>query len=113
MTAPLTFEIFTWLITAFFFVGAAINFIAPTSIRADYARWGYPGWFHYVTALLELAVALQLLFPATRLQGAALGALVMLAAVGTTLTHREYKRAIAPFVVLLLTLALAWSMLAD
>lgn len=113
MTTPFAFEILTWLIAAFFLVGASINAVAPASIRADYARWGYPAWFHAVTALLEVAVVVLLLVPGGRMAGVVLGLLVMMAATGTTLFHREYKRAIAPAVVLLLLLTLGWSLLSN
>lgn len=74
---------------------------------------GYPGWFHYVTAALELAVAVLLSFPASRPSGAALGTAVMAAAAGTTLIHREHARAIAPSVVLTLTATLGWIVISD
>lgn len=100
--------VLAWPLSAFFIVGTVINCVVPESVRKDYARWGYPGWFHYVTAVLELAVAVLLLFPAGRPFGAALGTAVMAAAAGTTLIHREYARTIAPSVVLVLTATLAW-----
>lgn len=110
MLAPVASQSLIWVIAAFFLIGAAINTFAPASIRADYARWGYPKWFHYVTAALESGVVILLLFPAARFAGAVLGALVLLAAAGTTLAHREYGRAVAPTIALLLTVTLAWSM---
>jgi len=51
--------------------------------RAEYRRWGYPDWFHFVTGALELATAALLVVTATRLLGAGLGGAVMLAAAGT------------------------------
>lgn len=100
--------VLAWLLAAFFIVGAVINCALPVSIRKDYERWGYPDWFHYVTAALELVVAALLLVPASRPLGAALGTAVMAAAAGTTLIHQEYGRAVAPSVVLLLTATLGW-----
>lgn len=99
-----------WLLAAFFTFGGVLNLALPEPIRNDYARWGYPDWFHYVTAALEFLVAAALLFPNTRIFGAALGSAVMAAAVGTTLFHREYKHALAPSLALLLTGALWWRM---
>jgi membrane protein HdeD len=29
--------------------GAAVNFVAPGSVRDSFARWGYPAGFHRVT----------------------------------------------------------------
>lgn len=100
--------VLAWLLVAFFTVGGIVNWIAPGKIRADYARWGYPGWFHYLTAVLELGVAGLLAFPDTRWQGAVLGVAVMVAAAGTLLHHREYTHAIAPVAVLLLTAWCGW-----
>ena len=99
-------SLLSWLLVAFFAVGAGINLIAPKAIRDDYTRWGYPAWFHYATAALELTVAVLIAFAASRPFGAALGAAVMASAAGTTMFHGEYTRAIAPSVVLVLTLAL-------
>jgi len=31
-----------------------INLLAPGSTAAEYKRWGYPDWFHFVTGALEL-----------------------------------------------------------
>lgn len=96
-------SILAWLVAAFFLVGAIGNAFPSEGIAADYARWGYPDWFHYVTALLELAAALLLAYRPTRLAGAGVGSLVMLAAAATTLFHGEASHAIAPLVVLGLT----------
>lgn len=98
-----------WLLGAFFGVGAVINWIAPKVIRDEYARWGYPGWFHYLTAVLELAAAALLFFETTRLPGAFIGAVVMAAAAMTLIRHREFGHAIVPVVVFALTVWVAAS----
>jgi membrane-bound metal-dependent hydrolase YbcI (DUF457 family) len=98
----------TWAVAAFFMVGAIGNWIAPPAIRADYKRWGYPNWFHYVTAVLELTTALLLVFPATRVLGAGLGVLVMLFAAATVLRHREFGHAVAPATVAVLSAVAGW-----
>ena len=87
---------------AFFVVGAIGNWLAPANVRAEYARRGYPGWFHRVTATLEFLVAIFLVFVSTRLGGCALGAAIMLAAIATLLCHREYRHALLPTAMLLL-----------
>lgn len=84
----------------FFIIGAIGNWIAPPKIAADYARWGYPASFHYVTAVLEALAAAMILLPSTRSAGAVLGALVMGAAIATLLKHREYGHAIPAAIVL-------------
>lgn len=94
------------LLAAFFLVGAAVNAIGPSQIRADYARWGYPGWFRLLTAALELATAVLLFPPALRAIGITLGVAVMAGALLTLLRHKEPRHAIAPTVVIILLLAL-------
>lgn len=94
------------LLAAFFLVGAAVNAIGPAQIRADYARWGYPGWFRLLTAVLELATAVLLFLPAPRGIGVTLGAAVMAGALLTLLRHKELRHAIAPAVVIILLIAL-------
>lgn len=99
-----------FLLAAFFVFGAYGNFLLSPQNAASYARWGYPDWFHYITATLELAAAALLINPATRKLGAAIGSFVMAAASLTTLFHAEYDQAIAPLIVLtvsLLTLILS------
>lgn len=93
------------LLAAFFLFGAWGNLFLSAENEAAYARWGYPGWFHYLTATLELLAALLLLRMSTRPYGAALGACVMAAAALTTLVHAEYDHSIAPAVVLAVALS--------
>jgi len=93
-----------WLLAAFFLVGAIGNAFPSAAIEADYQRWGYPYWFHYVTAALELGVAILLVLPGTRLIAGLLGCLVMAAAAGTVLMHGEYTHAIAPLAVFAVSL---------
>lgn len=93
-----------WPLAAFFLFGAYSNAFISEEYAAAYAAWGYPGWFHYVTAALELASALLLPGAASRRYGAALGAAVMAAATMTTLVHADYGHAVAPSVVLLVSL---------
>lgn len=95
-------DLLAWGLAVFFVVGAIGNGLAPANVRAEYARWGYPDWFHHITAALELLVAFLLVFVSTQLAGCALGAAVMLAAIVTLLRHKEYKHALLPTVVLLL-----------
>lgn len=88
-----------YLLATFFLVGSMGNIFVSEGIAADYTRWGYPTWFHYVTGFLELAAAVLLWVAAWRFWGALLGAAVMLAAAATVMLHGEYVHAIAPLVV--------------
>ena len=96
-------NIFAGLLAAFFAFGGFGNIFASDAIPAHYARWGYAGWFHYVTGVLELAAAVLIAFPATRLIGSVLGCAIMAVAAGTVLVHGEYSHAIPPLVVMTLT----------
>ncbi|WP_095198189.1 DoxX family protein [Mesorhizobium carmichaelinearum] len=89
-----------WLLAAFFVLGAWGNTFVTAEIAADYARWGYPEGFHYLTAIFELTAAVMLIFRPLRLYGSLFGSAVMLAAAGTVLFHGEYAHAMPPFAVL-------------
>lgn len=97
-----------WLLAAFFLIGAIGNIFVSEQIATDYARWGYPGWFHYLTGSLELITAMLLALKSLRFWGAVLGAVLMIAASSTVVLHREYAHAIAPLVVLALSVAVGW-----
>lgn len=100
--------VMTWLLAALFAVGAVVNAVGPSGIREDYARWGYPKGFRFITAVLELMVATLLLFSGARLAGALLGATIMAAAVATTVKHREPGRSIAPLTALIWACVVGW-----
>ncbi len=97
-------SILAWLLAAFFLFGFYGNAFITVDYAAAYARWGYPNWFHYLTAALELAAALLLIGSGTRIYGAGLGAVVMAAATLTTLAHGDYSHTTAPAIVLLVSL---------
>jgi uncharacterized membrane protein YphA (DoxX/SURF4 family) len=92
-----------WLL-ALAFTGAGIgNAAGGAAIQAQFQRWGYPAWWNYVTAGLEVFDAVLMVVPAARLFGLALGAAVMLAASATVIWRRAYKH-LAPcllFIVLI------------
>lgn len=102
-------NILSWILAAFFVAGGVGNLIAPGPIAAEYARWGYPVWFHLLTGGLELAAAALIVRHSTRWAGLATGALVMLGAVATVLVHHEFMHALAPAIVLALIGFAAWS----
>jgi DoxX-like family len=103
--------ILAWALAAFFALGSAINISAPESVVADYRRWGYPDWFHFVTGGLELTSAALLLLPLTRLPGAGLASAIMLAATTTVIAHGEYVRVVLPVVIFALSVIVGWTSL--
>jgi uncharacterized membrane protein YphA (DoxX/SURF4 family) len=98
-----------FVLAAFFVVGSFINATASPEIRQDYLSWGYPEWFPYVTAILELTAAMLLLSSKLRRFGAALGAGVTSAAALTLLSQGEFQHAMAPLAVLALSASIVWN----
>jgi len=101
-------QVLAWALAAFFVAGSLGNIFAARSIIEEYARWGYPTWFHFVTGSLELTTAALLVWAPTRLWGAALGCTVMCAALGTVIIHGEYGHAAPPLVVAGLAIVVGW-----
>ncbi|PBQ13278.1 DoxX family protein [Pseudomonas syringae] len=101
--------VLAFLLAAFFLIGAIGNIFVPPEIAADYARWGYPSWFHYVTGSFELSAAILIAIKSMRFWGAVLGSAVMVGAAGTVLLHGEFTHAVAPLVVLAISLVVGWS----
>src|SRR4051812_18040687 len=65
-------RVLTFVLAAFFVVGSLSNLFAPGPVYAEYLRWGYPHWFHFVTGSIELIATVLLLRAPSRLSGAAL-----------------------------------------
>ena len=73
-------------------IGAGlVNFAGPQSVRASFARWGYPAGFHRVTGGLEVVAGLLLLISATSRAGAMVSAVILVAAVATLMRHRDWS----------------------
>lgn len=95
----------TYAVAALFAIGGGVmNLFPPPAFVEGYKRWGYPDWWHYVTAALDFAGVALLIFRDTRVAGALLLAAVTGAAVLTVIRHREYGRTIAPCVLFLIAL---------
>ena len=93
-------QVLAYVLVGFFVIGAAGNIMAPKTIAEEYARWGYPHWFHFVTGCLELTSAVLMARSASRLIGSLLASCIMASAIATVVFHGEYSHAIAPLVVL-------------
>ena len=79
-----------WLL-AFAFAGAGLfNAMGGAGVQAGFIRWGYPAWWNFVTAALEMLCAALIVLPETRIWGLALGAMVLIAAIATITWRREY-----------------------
>ncbi|OOY28421.1 hypothetical protein BMI90_07025 [Thioclava sp. L04-15] len=97
----------TWLLVVFFVFGGLGNIFISNEQAASYIRWGYPGWFHYLTAALEISTAGLISTRKFRNLGFALGGSIMIAAAATTLFHREYIHAAPSITALLFTVIAA------
>lgn len=101
-------NIYAGLLAAFFVIGGTLNIFASDAILADYERWGYPDWFHYVTGGLEWLTAVLIASPAARQFGNLLGCGVMASAAATVLLHGETGHAIPPLTVFALVALNGW-----
>ncbi len=92
------------------FLGAGGSKLAGAQMHVDnFARWGYPPWFQYVTGLVEVVAAFLIVLPATRFYGAALLVCTMLGAVATHVMAGEGSMTGGPAVLLGLSALVAWA----
>ncbi|HEY1941091.1 MAG TPA: DoxX family protein [Roseiarcus sp.] len=95
-----------WLLVAGFFGAGVFNAIGTPGTQSEFARWGYPRWWNFITGGLEIMSATLIALPATRIVGLALGAVIIAAAVVTVLRHRDLSH-LAPLSVFVALIALA------
>lgn len=100
-------DVTTWLAAAAFFIGGVVNASGNRTIRNDFVRYGFPSWWCWVTAALELLTAVLLLSDATFFIGIALGALIMIAAIVSVMRARSFRHVPPPAVFLLLLIIAA------
>ena len=79
-----------WFLVAAFSGAGLFNAIGTAATKSDFARWGYPGWWNLLTGGLEVVSAVAIAFPASRVAGLALGAIIVAAAILTVLRHRDF-----------------------
>ena len=91
------------LIIAFAFLAAAIvNLIGPPAIRAEFKKWGYPGWLRVTVATAELAGAILLLAPRAHWFGASILLVLTLGILVSFARSKEWMRMQYPLVLLFL-----------
>jgi DoxX-like family len=95
-----------WLLVAGFFGAGLFNAIGRAQTKSDFARWGYPRWWSFVTGGLEMMSAVLIALPASRYVGLALGAVVIAAAVLTVLRFRDFSH-LAPLSIFAALIAVA------
>lgn len=89
-----------WVLVAFFVCAGLLNVFATAPLLAEYRRWGYPGWMHHATGLLELSSAFLQARSRTSTAGIVLGGAVMTAAALTLAMQQEWLHALFPMLVL-------------
>lgn len=95
-----------WLVVAAFFGAGLSNVLGKRATIEGFVRWGYPGWWHWVTGGLEISSAILIALPIARDAGLVLGTTIMAAASLTVLRYREYSH-LVPTAVYLALIALA------
>ena len=80
-----------WLLALALAGAGLFNAIGGAAAQAQFQRWGYPAWWNFVTAALEILSAALIVLPETRIWGLALAAIVLIAAIATVTRLGEYK----------------------
>lgn len=96
--------VLVWISIGAFLIGAIVNARGQPKIRASFVRLGFPFWWCWITAALELLTAVLLVTAGTRYIGIALGTCIMLAAIAAIVRIRNYREMPPPLVFLLLLL---------
>jgi uncharacterized membrane protein YphA (DoxX/SURF4 family) len=100
-----------WVLLAIFFLMAGGAKLLNSDAHAqDFANWGYPLWFLYMTAIIEIGGAIGLLIPAARLYATLLLSATMVGAAATHLRAGEMGAVPVPLVLLVLLILLVWTL---
>ncbi|HEX6292524.1 MAG TPA: DoxX family protein [Herpetosiphonaceae bacterium] len=92
------------------FLGSGGTKLAGAEMNVtNFARWGYPLWFMYLTGLIEVVCAILLWPRQTRLIGALGLVATMVGAILTHLVNQEATMIGLPLVLLVLAGIVAWS----
>jgi len=92
-------SILVTVVAVLFAVAGVVNLAGRGAVKRDFARWGYPAWFHSLCGALELLSAALLLGQQTRVLGLTLAGAIMIAALFTLLRNREPVAHLAPALV--------------
>jgi uncharacterized membrane protein YphA (DoxX/SURF4 family) len=99
-------SIATWVVAVLLclaFLGAgAAKLTGQPMMQQEFAVFGYPLWFMYLTGLIELVSAILVVIPRTSRLGAALLVCVMVGAIVSHLAHGQAAMIGAPVVLLIL-----------
>ena len=82
----------------------------PSAHAENFADWGYPPWFLYLTGLIEVGGAVGLFFPKARLPATLVLGLTMVGAAVTHLRAGEMGAVPVPLIILAFIIVLAWNL---
>ncbi|HZZ12986.1 MAG TPA: DoxX family protein [Paraburkholderia sp.] len=92
-------SILATILAVLFAVAGVVNLAGLSTVKRDFARWGYPAWFRLLCGALELSSAALLCVQHTRVLGLALAGAIMAGALFTLLRNREPFRHLAPALI--------------
>jgi hypothetical protein len=101
-------NVWTLAAAAAFLVAGAINASAPKAVREQFVRYGFPYWWCWVTALLELLTSALLVLRPTFTIGVVLGGCIMVAAIAAIVRVRDFRHILPPAAFLLLLVIAAF-----
>lgn len=90
------------LVSALFLFAGGTKLLMPAQTRAAFATFGYSAWFATFIGVCELLGGLGLLIPRLAALASACLSIIMLGAVYTVASHRQYLQAAMPVVVFIL-----------
>jgi uncharacterized membrane protein YphA (DoxX/SURF4 family) len=93
------------LLTFAFLAAGAAKLTGQPMMIAEFATFGLPLWFMYVTGLLEVAGAVLVLVPRLAFVGAGLLVCIMLGALAAHLSHGQAAMIGAPALLLVIAVA--------
>ncbi|MEI9932558.1 MAG: DoxX family protein [Rhizomicrobium sp.] len=90
MTHSIIYASIAQAIAVLFAIAGVVQLSGPAFVQRAYERWEMPRKFYRVTGALEIATALFLASPETRIWGVVLGAVITFSAIITLLKSEQY-----------------------
>jgi putative oxidoreductase len=90
------------LLAAMFVFSGVFKLLKPAEAKAGFVHYGYAAWFAIFIGVCELLGGLGLLIPRLAALAAAGLSVIMIGAVYTHFSHREYQHGMIPLVLLVL-----------
>lgn len=87
------------LLASAFLIAGGMKLSGAEEMANNFARWGFSGWFMYLTGAIEFGAAILLLIPRTRFLGAFALTMTMVGAVITHVIHAEAAQALPALVL--------------